>query len=278
MRAKPDSLLRRHPVAAYSILTFAISWLAALAVLAPALARPAPVAKTIGLIVFPAMLFGPSISGILLTWLLDGREGLRELFSRLRRWRVAPRWYGLLLLPPGLVAAVLLFLKFTISPEFSPNKFYIGFLFGIPAGIFEEVGWTGFAFPKMILRRNPLVAAILLGLLWSLWHLPAINFLGASAPHGPYWLPFFFAFALAMTAMRVLICWQYASTKSVLLAQLMHISSTGSLVLFSPPVASTQETIWYAIYGCALWAVVGIIVAKTGRELQSGKRGPAVIT
>jgi len=94
---------------------------------------------------------------------------------------------------------------------------------------------------------------------WSLWHLPAINFLGAAAPHGSYWFAFFLAFGLVMTAMRVLICWQYIHTKSVLLAQLMHISSTGTLVVFSPPVAPAEEIMWYALYGCVLWVAVGLV-------------------
>ena len=54
---------------------------------------------------------------------------------------------------------------------------------------------------------------------------------------------------LAMTAMRVLIAWIYTNTKSVLLAQLMHVSSTGSLVLFSAArVTALQEAMWYALY------------------------------
>lgn len=257
--------LQRHPVAAYFLLTLLISWSAAVALAAHSFARGHAVSQSIGLLIFPAMLLGPCIGGILLTWLTDGREGLRNLFARLRRWRVAIKWYALLLLPPALVLLVLFSLKRAVSTEFSPNTFYIGILFGIPAGIFEEIGWLGYAYPKMVLKWSPLKSAILLGLLWSLWHLPAINFLGASAPHGAYWFPFFLAFGFVMTAMRVLICWQYTNTASVLLAQIMHASSTGALVVFSPPVSAGDETMWYVIYGCALWAVVGLIAVKRGQ-------------
>jgi hypothetical protein len=69
-----------------------------------------------------------------------------------------------------------------------------------------------------------------------------------------------------MTAMRVLISWLYINTKSVLIAQLMHISSTGSLVTFSPPaVSASQEVLWYSLYGVALWLVVLVVVKKFGR-------------
>jgi uncharacterized protein len=96
-----------------------------------------------------------------------------------------------------------------------------------------------------------------------------INYLGTATPHGAYWLPFFLAFSLAMTAMRVLIAWIYTNTKSVLLTQLMHVSSTGSLVLFSAPhVTAAQEAMWYALYGTGLWIAVGIVVKTFGRRLR----------
>jgi len=258
---------QRNPVTAYFLLAFSISWAAALAVVARNLFSGQSIPKTMGLFVFPAMLLGPSISGILLTALVDGRAGLRDLLVRMGKWRVVPRWYVVLLIPPALVLTTLIVFKWKISPAFSPNNFYIGILFGIPAGIFEEIGWTGYAYPKMVLKWSPLKSSIVLGILWTLWHLPAINFLGASAPHGANWLAFFLAFGFVMTAMRVLICWQYSNSRSVLLAQLMHISSTGTLVVFSPPVSSVHETMWYAIYGCALWTAVAAVTRIGGSGL-----------
>ena len=73
-----------------------------------------------------------------------------------------------------------------------------------------------------------------------------------------------------MTAVRVLIAWIYANTESVLLSQLMHASSTGSLVIFSPPgVTAGQEMLWYAVYAGALWIVVGVVVLTHGRTLDA---------
>ena len=257
-----DSFFRRHSVFTYFLLTFAISWTGAIAVAAPDLLRGREVSKLSGILMFPAMLLGPSVSGIVMTRIVNGGEGLKELFARMRRWRVPARWYGVLLTPPVVVLGVLFFLRAFVSPAFSPNHFYFGILFGVPAGILEEIGWTGYAFPKMSSRLSSSAAAATLGIVWAIWHLPVINFLGAAAPHGTYWLHFFLAFALAMTAMRGLIAWLYVNTKSVLLAQLMHISSTGTLVMFSPPLSASREAMWYAVYGCALWAVVGVIAVR----------------
>jgi len=267
-QSKPNSFLLSHPVVAYFSLTFTISWLGALAVAVPHLLRHEPLPILTGILMFPVMLLGPSLSGIFLTWIAAGKPGLRDLFSKVLRARIPSRWYGPLLIPPVLVLTLLLALKTFLSPVYTPNLFLLGVLFGVPAGLLEEIGWTGFAFPKMSAQHNPLGASIALGLLWGLWHLPVVNYLGTATPHGAYWFPFFLAFAFAMTAMRVLVSWLYINTKSLLIAQLMHISSTGSLVIFSPPaVSARQEVLWYALHGIALWIAVAIVVKRFGTRL-----------
>lgn len=271
--AKQEGFIARHPVGAYFVLTYVISWLGALAVAAPRLLRGEALTEVDGLIMFPVMLLGPSIAGITLTRVVDGKSGLRGLFSRMRHARVPARWYAALLIPPCLIVAVLWGLKTFLSTIYTPNTFLIGILFGILAGFLEEIGWTGYALPKMRSPANALGPAILLGLLWSAWHLPVINYLGTATPHGAYWPHFFFAFAAAMTAMRVLISWVYVNTGSVLLAQILHAVSTGSLVAFSPTrVNAAQEAMWYAVYAVALWIAVGIVVAVYGKRLDRRER------
>jgi len=262
------TIIRRYPVVTYFALTFLISWTGALAVAAPHLTGHEPLPQMTDILMFPVMLLGPSLAGIVLTRIVDGKSGLRVLFSQMFRAWVRPRRYMALLLPPALVLTVLLFLERFVSPVYTPNHFLIGILFGIPAGFLEEIGWMGYAFPKMRSESNGLAPSILLGLLWALWHLPVVNYIGTATPHGAYWLPFFLAFGFAMSAMRVLIPWIYTNTKSVLLAQLMHVSSTGSLVLFSAArLTAAQEAMWYALYGTALWIAVGIVVKTFGRRL-----------
>jgi CAAX protease family protein len=267
--SKPENFFARHPVSTYFALTFAVSWLGAFAVAAPHLLRGEAIPKFAGLMMFPAMLLGPSAVGILLTRTVDGSGGLRDLFSRMFRARVPARWYSALLIPPVLVLTVLFCMKTFVSPVFAPNRFFVGIGFGFVAGFFEEIGWMGFAFPKMRRVDNALAPAILLGLLWGCWHIPVIDYLGTSTPHGAYWLPFFLAFTAALTAMRVLIAWVYTNTQSVLLAQLLHAFSTGSLVVFSPPGASAaQESLWYAIYAAALWLLVAVVAITYGKRLS----------
>lgn len=259
-----QGLVSRHPATIYFAATFAISWTGALAVAAPALLHGRSVPKMAGLMMFPTMLVGPWVTGMALNRIVGGKTGLKKLFSRMGHIRVGG-WYAGLLIPPSLILVVLLVLKTFVSPVYTPNRFLVGIGFGVIAGFLEEIGWMGFAFPAMSAQRPALRAAVLLGILWGFWHLPVIDFLGTATPHGSYLVPYFLAFTAVMTAMRVLIAWLYVNTESVFLAQLMHVSSTGSLVALSPAqVTAGQEVLWYSAYACVLWLAVAVVVWVRG--------------
>lgn len=269
MQQPTRPFIARHQLVVYFVCTFAISWTGALAVAAPEWMRTHSLSKMTGLLMFPVMLLGPAVMGIALTRIVGGAESLKELFAQMRRARVG-KWYAGLLIPPVLILLVLLALAVCVSPVYTPNRFFIGVSFGLAAGFLEEIGWTGFAFRTLLARGSGFLGAVMLGLIWGLWHLPVIDFLGTAWPHGSYLPAFFFAFVAAMTAIRVLIAWLYAKTRSVLLAQLMHVSSTGSLVALSPPRATAgQEAFWYCAYAGALWVVVAFVMFMSGLKLRS---------
>lgn len=259
--------LQRHPVSSYFVLTYAVSWVGAFLVVAPLLLRGAPVPKERGPLMFPAMLLGPSMVGTVLTCILDGRAGVRGVLSRMRQFRFDVRWYALLLVPPVLILSILWCLKNLVSPVFAPNMFLIGAGFGVVAGFFEEIGWMGYAFPKMLQTKSVVAAGAMLGLLWGLWHLPVIDYLGAATPHRAYLTPYFFAFTAVLVATRLLISWMYVKTRSLPLCQLMHASSTSSLVIFSPAHATArQEMLWYWVYAGALWITVAVLASILRRQ------------
>ena len=272
LNASPAAPLTASPLSAgrqafvYFLATFAISWLGAFLLVARQLLHHQPIPKFTGLMMFPVMLLGPSACGIFLIWYFDGRAGVCNFFARLSPSKIRPRLLAALLIPPSLILLVLFALKTFVTPVYAPNRFFIGAGFGLVAGFFEELGWTGFALPRMFAAsKNWFAPAILLGVIWGCWHIPVIDYLGTATPHGAAWLPFFLAFTAAMTAIRVLVAWLYAQTQSIVLAQLMHAFSTASLVVFSPAAASAQqEAFWYFIYAAALWLLF-LVLKSTGR-------------
>lgn len=270
------SALRRHPMIAYFAAAYLISFGTYIAVVAPRLARGEAVPPTDTLLAFPVMVAGVAAVAVALTAALEGRRGLRALLARMRRSRVAGRWYAAAIgIPPALILATLTALSALVSSDFAPHLFVVGIGFGIIAGFFEEIGWTGFAYPRMRRRFGAMRAAAVLGVLWGLWHLPVIDSLGAAAPHGAAWLPFVAAFIAVVTAMRMLIGWIYVHSESVFIPQLMHASSTGSLVVFSPsPIAPSKEVVWYLVYAALLWAAVAVVArVNADRMLTSVSDG-----
>src|SRR5215510_13484461 len=252
------AFIQRHPLTSYFSVTFLVSWGSGLVVLVPKMIRRESIPGMSALLLFPVLVLGVALIGIILTGIQEGKNGIRNLFARMGVWRGDARWYVIALLtPPILILITLLSLHTFISQAYSPNFFPLGFLFGIFPGFFEELGWMGYAFPRMLLKSTALTASILLGAIWGLWHLPVVDSLGAAAPHGRFWLSFFLAFIAVVTAIRVLIAWIYSNTQSLLLAQLMHVSSTACLVILGPAhVSPAQEAFWYAVYAAFLWIVV----------------------
>lgn len=114
------SLIKKHPLLTYFALTFAISWGGVLIAVGPGgiPATPEQV-DTQSPFVYLAMLAGPSIAGIVLTGLVSGRAGFRELLSRLFKWRVGARWYAVALLATPLVTMATLFALLPTSPVYS---------------------------------------------------------------------------------------------------------------------------------------------------------------
>ena len=167
------NFIKRHPLLIYFIVTFTISWGAILILVGPN-GIPATTEQVVVLGV--AMLLGPSIAGILLTALASGRVGLRELLSRLLKWRVSTRWYAVALLRAPLSTVAVLLVLSLFSPEFTPSivmsddkaaLILMGIVGGLMVGFFEEIGWTGFAVPRMRLRYSILATGLIAGLLWG---------------------------------------------------------------------------------------------------------------
>src|SRR5579884_3812216 len=93
----------RSSILTYFVLTFAISWAAAYLVAAPRLLRGEPLTQSTGVLMFPAMLAGPAIAGVLLTWVTQGSEGVGALFARMSPARIPAIWWAVLLVPPVLI-------------------------------------------------------------------------------------------------------------------------------------------------------------------------------
>jgi uncharacterized protein len=194
------------------------------------------------------MLAGPPVAGLLMAALASGRAGLPELGSRLLRWRVDGGWYAAALLAaPALQLAVLLSLSL-VSPVFLPaivtadDKAVLlvpGILVGLAGGLVEEIGWTGFAIPRLRLRHGVTATGSIVGLLWGGWHLLQMWWVGITSSEAiplAVFLPVYFISSIAsLTAYRVLMVRVYDGTGSLLLSILTHASYIFTTLFVLPP-------------------------------------------
>jgi membrane protease YdiL (CAAX protease family) len=285
------AFVKSHPLLSYFALVFAITW--GLFVLAVGGPGGIPATKeeftTLPLLAILAVLVGPSVSGILLTGLLYGREGFRDLLARLTRWRVGARWYAVALLTAPLVFTAVLMPLSLISPVFLPGIFasdakvpfvLMSIVVALIVGIFEELGWTGFAIPTLLgLRYGVLSTGLIVGVLWGAWHLLGNDIWASVATAGELSLALFVTLrglsllVGQLLAYRVLMVWVYEHTDgSMLLAMLMHASFSACTFIINPlagPGAMSGATLlaYDFALGAVLWIVVGAVALANHEHL-----------
>jgi membrane protease YdiL (CAAX protease family) len=280
------TFVMKHPVVTCFVLTFLISWGGILVVLGPGAFTGATEPTDVQLpFVYLAMFAGPAVAGLLLTGVASGKAGFRDLLSRLLTWRVAARWYAVALLAaPLLMMAVLLPLSLT-SPGFLPGIFasddkasllLMGIAAGVMTGVFEELGWTGFAVPRLRLRHGVVATGLIVGLLWGAWHFPLFSGgdLSGALPLALFLPVQLFSF---LPAYRVLMVWVYDRTGSLLVAMLMHVSLTASTLILQPlDVAGMRALTYDLVLAAALWLLIAALAMANGRQLSRPSLRPRV--
>lgn len=251
---------------AFFALTTAVAWSLWL------VSRPLP--QPVAGIVFLAGVFAPGIVAVALTSRTSGRQGVVALLRRLIDWDHSPGWYvfaAIFMLAVKLAAAVLHRMAFGSWPMFGASPIYLmlaaTFLSTIVGGqAGEELGWRGFALPRLATRLGLGGASILLGLAWATWHLPLflIEFPGSDTFGQSFPL-----YALQVTAISVTMAWLWASTRGSLLpVMILHaaVNNTKDIVPSSDPDAtnpwgvSRSPVAWLTVL--LLWLVAGYCLRR----------------
>jgi membrane protease YdiL (CAAX protease family) len=279
------AFITKHPVSTYFALTFAISWGGVLLAIGGPGGIPATTEQNERLfpIVFLAMLVGPSVAGILLTIAGHGSGAVGEFLSGLLMWRVGVQWYAVALLTAPLLMTASLFALSLTSPIFLPGIFtsdhkatllLFGIVVGLGAGFFEELGWTGFAVPRLMRRHGVFTSGLIVGVLWGAWHY-LVNVWASDISSGALSLSFFLPAILfillvgVLPAYRMLMVWVYDRTRSLLVAMLMHVSLTASMLILGPLAISGVPLLTYnLVLAAALWIVVATVAVANGGQLS----------
>ena len=247
-----NARISRHPIFTYIL--FTIAWSFAIWSLLLLYIKPGELLKNAPPISFLFVVmggFGPTLSGLLTTWLVYGRQGLQELWKRLRLWRVGSWWLALLIIPA--VTALTPILRwaagYPVDVDAMLKLLGPGIALGLIAGLMEEVGWRGFLLPHLLKRYPPLLATLLLGLIWGgLWHGYA-DYFGLGGRGIVSWILIILLGPILLTAWSFIITWVYEQTQgSLLIAYFMHASLSSSALIFGQAYTSISEEItWTAI-------------------------------
>jgi membrane protease YdiL (CAAX protease family) len=254
----PKSLLKQHPVTAFVVLAVAWSWsiwsLLFFFIQPGGLLHDPP---PLSFLFVVAGGFGPSLSGLLLTWLIDGREGIQALVVRLRHGRVGRWWLALLIIP--CITAITPLLRWMAGYPVDGGAM-IGLIapglgLGVVAGLMEELGWRGFLLPHLLRRHRPLVSALFVGLIWGgLWHGYA-DYFGLGDRGLAFWPLMLLVGPILLTAWSLILTWVYEGTQGSLLLSIgMHASISSSALIFGQQYAFLGEEIaWTAVSAGAAW-------------------------
>jgi membrane protease YdiL (CAAX protease family) len=268
-------LLARHPLVAYFILAYALTWAIELPLVAT-VQRLWNVQVPMALHYLTA--YGPLLAAFIVTGATTGAGGIRELVGRMLKWRVGLGWVLFAIFSPlaafVLVAAVLALAGrpwpdwgLLGQSNFLPDLGILGawVMWTLTSGFGEETGWRGYALPRLQKNRSALAATLVLSVFWIGWHVPAFFYLPNYAAIGLAGFPMM---ALGIIAGAIVFTWLYNSTGgSILMVTLWH----GSFNLISASKAGQGEVAAIASALVMVWAVIVVIVFKPGHLSRSEK-------
>jgi membrane protease YdiL (CAAX protease family) len=260
-------IIRAHPLPAFFVLAYAVSW-GLLLVLSGLMHEPA------ALVIFVQTL-GPTVAARIVLTTMGGRVAYREMRRRGRRWHVPLRWYlvALVGVPAGCLGAVAVLpggigALQNASAGSMASTFAVFLVIGFFSGpLFEEPGWRGYALPRLERDRSPLVATLILGILWGAWHLPQFLVPEWAAQNGgsdPATIATFLALVMALAP---LLTWVYNRTGSLFLAMLTHASINASLSIV-PVLPAGPMLVGVVAFGAISLVLVIATRGRLGYDAQ----------
>jgi uncharacterized protein len=265
-------LIRRHPVVTLFVLAYGLSW-------AVQIPGAFGVLEGSG---WRAVVWAPAVAAILAAALTGGRAAVRDLGERLVRWRVGWQWYVLVILGPAAFSLAIAGIYALLGGSWSaavPKSLSeeplvllpVAFLIlALTDGLGEEPAWRGFALPRLLTRHNALVASLIVGVFWALWHLPLLWTEGRTRFQEPVW-----PILVDNTAKSVLFTWVFLNTRgSLLLAILLHAAT--NLFRVSPGPTSPGDFTLPLLAAGGKWLLVVVLIMTAGPSLVRGPRPEAL--
>jgi uncharacterized protein len=224
-----------------------------------------PVDTPLGIFLLRLGAYSPSLVAILLTARAAGSAGVSNLVSGVFKWRVPVRYYVLAIafIPAiKLTAALLHRLMSGAWPRMGTESLLLmplAIAFSTPFQAGEEIGWRGYALPRLADHFGLRAASVILGLIWALWHIP--QFFIRDAPEYGQSFP---VFVLQVAALGIAFAWLYARTNgSLLLVMLFHSATNNTADIFPSATPGATNTLGLSASLLA-WLTVALLWISAG--------------
>jgi len=208
--------------------------------------------------------FGPTIGAYVAVIATRDQAPVGEFHRRLLRWRVAPRWWAVALGLPFLIASVAVVAALQMRPGFRETLairswyWVVPLFFGmIVGGGLEELGWRGVAQPELERRMSRAGAALLIGIVWALWHLPLFSIPGVSQ-YGES----FPIFAVSVVGGAFVLAWLYGHTTSILLCVVFHAALNTAMAM---GLMVPSRLAGPALVGAVVEVIIGVTLVFASR-------------
>ena len=228
--------------------------------------------------------YGPLFAAIIISWKNYGKSEVKDIFGKIKVWRVKPKWILILFLLPFIFALIPLGLNALmggdISGAFNPGMsgliIFLTLANNIVTSGLEEPGWRGFAFPEMRKKTDAYRSGLIVGFFWAIWHYPYVLYinyiylpvdfpLGAIIGIEIYSL---FGFTMVILSGSVIFSWIYANTENMLILILFHaFQNVFPVFVMGQVVDMGPGTLITALFS---WIVVILIAKKYGSETLTG--------
>lgn len=226
----------------------------------------------------------PSLSAIGVAWLTGGGTGVARLLAPLGRVRVSLGWYAVALLTVPLVTLVAAGLRTTLMGggvlADVGALIPIILIWPLMAALGEEIGWRGFLLPRLQHRFGILTSALIIGVVWGLWHLPA-DYIALKA-YGDWFIPAFLVNGpVVLTAHAIIMSWLWNRTGgNLLLIVLYHLTITASAMAAPSGFTDGASGVAAAAIGAGCFWVVALALLVWRRNdftpaASAGRASPA---
>jgi membrane protease YdiL (CAAX protease family) len=221
-----------------------------------------------GLVLVILAAMGPMVTGIAFTYLTRDKEGQRDYWKRVIDFKRIPvKWYLVIFLfVPALncLAALLDVItggngatwgEAALHFITDPSSIILSILFASLFPFIEELGWRGYVLDRLQEKNSALVSSLILGVVWSAWHLPTFFIRGSYQASLGIGTPAFWLFLFSILPLTFAFTWIYNNTgRSTLAVILFHsmVNFTGELIALTER-ADTLSTV--------LWFVTAVIIA-----------------